>query len=306
MRDFDFLQPATVAEASRLAAEHGDEARFIAGGTALMLALRQRLASPAVLVSLARLAPLRGIALDDGGADGGASLRLGALTLHAELAESDLVRRQLPALAGLASRMANPQVRHQGTLGGNLCYGDPSTDPPTLLLALDARVLLASYRGERELPLGEFLVDYYTTALDADELLVAVRVPLPAGAGPGETRTSYHRHLRTAADHRPMASVAAQLRVQDGVCLQAALALGAATPVARRLPQAEALLAGRRLSARLIDDVARAVAGGIEPLDDLRGSADYRRDIVRVITRRTLAGLAGRPDETERASLAKE
>ena len=163
MHDLDYLEPASLAEASRIAADLGDNARFIAGGTALMLALRQRMLRPSHLVSLSRLAPLRGIEVDAQGA-----LRLGALSLHNEVAASPLVRQHSPMLADMAARVANPQVRNQGTLGGNLCYADPSTDPPGCLLALDARVLLASHCGVLELPMGEFFVNYFTTGIEAD------------------------------------------------------------------------------------------------------------------------------------------
>ena len=179
MREFDLLEPATVAEASRMLADLGDDARIFGGGTALMLGMRQRMLAPTHLVWLAGIDALRGITFDPV-----QGLRIGALARHADVAASPLVRQHFPVLASMAARVANPQVRNQGTLGGNLCYGDPSTDPPGCLLALDARVLLGSARGERELPIEEFLVDYFQTALEPDELLVELRVaPMAAGSG---------------------------------------------------------------------------------------------------------------------------
>ncbi len=286
MFDFDFLEPTSVAEASRAAADLGDGVRFIAGGTALMLALRQRMLVPTHLVSLARLQALRGIEHDPA-----RGLRIGALTLHAEVAESPLVQRAAPMLAAMAARLANPQVRNQGTLGGNLCYADPATDPPTCLLALDARVRLASHRGVRELPLADFIVDYYTTALEADELVQDILLPpLPADA-----TGHYLRHLRTAAEHRPLASVAALVRRQGEVCTALRLVVGAATPVPQRLLRAEAHLVGQRATPTRVAEAAALAAEEITPMDDLRGSADYRRHIVRVQTERCLAGLFGLP-----------
>jgi len=282
MRELDFLEPATVAEASRIAADLGDGARFIAGGTALLLALRQRLLSPSHLVSLARLAPLRGIAVDAQGA-----LHIGALSLHADIAASLTVQRHAPMLAAMAAQVANPQVRNQGTLGGNLCYADPSTDPPGCLLALDARVQLASHRGLRELPLADFLVDYFTTALEPDELVQAIIVP-PL---PDASRGRYDRFLRTAAEHRPMVSVAALVQVERGLCRGARIVVGAAVPVPARLAEAEACLVGQAPSRERIDAAARAAAEAITPLDDLRGNADYRRAMVEVQLRRSLAAL---------------
>ncbi len=286
MHDFDFLEPSTAAEASRMAADLGEGVRFIAGGTALLLALRQRMLAPTHLVSLARLGTLRGIEQDGGG-----GLRIGALSLHAEVAESVLVQRAAPLLASMAARVANPQVRNQGTLGGNLCYADPATDPPTCLLALDARVRLVSQRGERELPLAEFLVDYYTTALASDELVQDIRVPpLPAGAA-----GHYLRHLRTAAEHRPMASVAALVWRDGPVCTQARLVVGAATPVPCRLARAESHLVGHPISQERVAQAATIAALDIQALDDLRASAAYRREVVRVQTERCLSRLFGLP-----------
>jgi carbon-monoxide dehydrogenase medium subunit len=154
-------------------------------------------------------------------------------------------------------------------------------------------VLLQGPQGQRVLPLSAFLVDFFTTALASDELLVEIRVPpLPSGM-----RGHYMRHLRTPAAHRPLVTLAVLLQWQGSTCSAARIALGAAIPVARRMPSAEALLAGRTPDAALVAQVADHIATGIDPLSDQRGSADYRRDIVRVLAHRTLAQLCGLPEE---------
>lgn len=288
MHDFDFLEPGSIADASRMVADLGEDARFIAGGTALMLALRQRMLRPSHLVSLARLASLQGIDFD-----ARCGLRIGALALHAEVAVHPLVRQHAPMLAAMAAQVANPQVRNQGTLGGNLCYADPATDPPTCLLALDASVRLASRRGTRELPLADFIVDYYTTALEPDELVQDIVVP----PQPANASGRYARFLRTAAEHRPMASVAARVRRDAAVCTEARIVVGAAAPVPVRLARAEACLTGRAVTLDLVAEAADAAATDIDPIDDLRASADYRRAMVRVQLRRTLAALFDLPME---------
>lgn len=288
MLDFDFLEPDSVAEASRMVGDLGEDCRVIAGGTALLLAMRQRMLTPSHLVSVGHLAAMRGIGTDDQG-----WLRIGALSTHADVAASTLIRAQWPMLASMAARVANPQVRHQGTIGGNLCYADPATDPPGCLLALDAKVVLASARGERVLAMAEFLVDYYTTALEPDELLTEIRVP-PLAA---DTTGLYTRHLRTAAEHRPLASVALLARCQDGVCAEVRIAVGASVPVPMRMPRAEAFLAGQTINPAIAAEAAAIVAADIAPLDDARGDADYRRHIVGVVTRRSLAQLFGLPQE---------
>lgn len=284
MRDFDFLEPASVQEASRMLADLGDECRVMAGGTALMLAMRQRMVSPPHIVSLGRLGTLRGIHFD-----AVQGLRIGALCRHADVAQSPVVQQHYPMLAAMAAQVANPQVRNQGTLGGNLCYADPSTDPPGCLLALDARVVLSGTQGERELPMQDFLVDYFTTALHSDEVLTAVRVPPPAPGTVGQ----YTRFLRTAADHRPLANVSLVVQQQGAHCQSARLVVGAAVPMASRMHRAEALLAGQPVTAALAAQVADAVAQDIDAVSDLRGSAEYRRDMVRVITRRAVVSLFG-------------
>lgn len=287
MREFEFLEPATVEEASRLLAQHGDDARAYAGGTALILALRQRLVSPTHVVSLARLEALRGIAFDVG-----TGLRIGALTRHAELAGSALVMRHYPMLARMAAHLANPQVRNQGTLGGNLCYADPATDPPTCLLALDAEIEIASTRGTRRLAMADFVVDYYTTALEPDELVVAVHVPVPPPGFAG----AYTRFLRTSAEHRPLVNVAVTARREGARCVDARVAVGASTPIPARVPRAEVLLESGEVTPALVAEAAAAAAQDIFALSDGRGDEAYRRAMVRVVARRTMHTLFGLPD----------
>ncbi|WP_397474781.1 FAD binding domain-containing protein [Pusillimonas sp.] len=283
MRDFHYLEPASVEEASRMLVELEDEdPRLSAGGTALILTMRQRMLQPSHLISLAKIERLRGIKFD---AESG--LRIGALSRHADIANSPVVRQHYPVLAGMAERVANPQVRNQGTIGGNLCYGDPSTDPPACLLALDASVVLGSSRGERTLPLEEFIVDFFETALEPDEVLIEVRVPpLPAGA-----KGIYSRFLRTAAEHRPLVSVALVARPEGAECRDARLAVGASTPMPVRLRRAEEYLQGRAISIQAAAEAADIAARDIEPISDSRGSAEYRRDMVRAVVRRSICEL---------------
>ncbi|GAA4328219.1 xanthine dehydrogenase family protein subunit M [Variovorax defluvii] len=284
MHDFEFLEPRTVAEASRMLADLGDECRVMASGTALLLAMRQRMVTPSHVVSALRLDGLHGIEFDSQ-----QGLRIGALVKHAELARAEVVRRHYPVLAAMAAQVANPQVRNQGTLGGNLCYADPATDPPGCLMAHGAQVVLASARGERTLPMEEFLVDYYVTALEPDELLVAIRVPPPQ---PG-TDGRYTRFMRTAAEHRPLASVSLVARREGALCREARLVVGASVPIPGRLARAEAFLRGKTIDPMVAAEAADIVAADIDPISDNRGCADFRRDMVRVVCRRTIAELFG-------------
>jgi carbon-monoxide dehydrogenase medium subunit len=287
MRDFEFLEPASVRDASKMLADHGEDCRVIAGGTALMLALRQRMVNPTHLISLGKLDVTRGITYD-----GEQGLRIGARTLHSEIANSSIIRERCPMLADMASRVANPQVRNQGTIGGNLCYADPATDPPTCLMALDAKVVLDSTRGERVLPIEEFLVDYYTTALEADEIVTEIHVP-PVNFTSGR----HMRFLRTAAEHRPMINLAITAKHDGNLCRDARLVVGATTPIPARIKRCEAFLKDQAVTAEVAAEAAQIVASDINVISDMRGSEDYRRDMVRVIARRTIATLFGLKDD---------
>ncbi|MBT2304170.1 xanthine dehydrogenase family protein subunit M [Variovorax paradoxus] len=284
MHEFDFLQPRTVPEASRMLADLGDECRVMAGGTALLLAMRQRMVAPSHVVSAMQLEGLRGISFDPR-----QGLRIGALVKHAELARSEVVRRYCPMLAAMAAQVANPQVRNQGTLGGNLCYADPATDPPGCLMAHGAQLVLGSARGERVLSIEEFLVDYYVTALEPDELLVEIRVPAP----PSDADGRYTRFMRTAAEHRPLASVSLMTRRDGALCREARLVVGASVAIPGRVTRAEEFLRGRTVTEMVAAEAADIVSADIEPISDTRGTAEFRRDMVRVACRRTIAGLFG-------------
>ncbi len=192
-------------------------------------------------------------------------------------------------LASMASRVANPQVRNQGTIGGNLCYADPATDPPGCLMALGAQIVLSGPGGERVLPIEDFLVDYYVTALTPGEIVTEIRLPAPAAGADGR----YARFLRTAAEHRPLASVALSVRREGAFCVDARLTVGASTPIPARLPRAEALLAGKTVTADLAAEAAEIVAADINAVSDMRGTDDFRRHIVRTVARRTIAELFG-------------
>lgn len=276
MRDFDYLSPTRLDEVCGLLQAHGDNARLIAGGTALILALRQRLVMPEALISLAQVRGLRDIAVSDG------QLRIGACCTHTQIATAAVVQQHAPALAMLAGKLANPQVRHQGTLGGNLAYADPTTDPPGCLLAMNAQAVLHGPEGARTLALGDFLTDYFETALRADEVLARIDVPLPSAQG----RTTYLRHLRTLADHRPMANVSVHSDASaTGAVFRVVVA--AATPLPWSVPFASDWLTTAPNATR-IADFASAVANDMAPLNDNRCDSGYRREVVRVLLRRAL------------------
>jgi aerobic carbon-monoxide dehydrogenase medium subunit len=259
------LQPSTIDEVSRALAEHGERAKIYAGGAELLLLLRHGLLQAETLVDVKKIARLHQVSVDAN------VIRVGACVTHHELQAHPSIRQHAPAFAYAESQVANVRVRNQGTLGGNLAFNDPHSDPGTVLLVHNASVTLGSRRGERRLPLGEFFVDMYATALEPDELLLDVEIPyLPPGM-----KSAYQRLHRY---QRPTLGVAAALRINNRIIEESRLAVGCVGPKAIRLPDIEVKIKGSSLdSAKQIivaeKDRLREI---IRPVDDLLGSADYK------------------------------
>jgi carbon-monoxide dehydrogenase medium subunit len=283
MNSFDYHSPTSLEETYELLGRYGDDAHLMAGGTALVLLLQQGLVQPGHVVGLSKIAELRGIRrLDTGG------LEMRALTTHRQAERSAEVQAYCPALAENFARVATIRIRNQGTVGGNLAHADPAQDPPPMLIALGGQAVVASRDGQRRLPLDEFFVDYFETALQPGEVLVSVELPpLPAG-----TRVTYKKFLPRTQDDYATVSVAAALRVgADLTCEEVRVALGAAATVPVRARNVETALRGQRLTPAAIEDAAALVRDEVDPLDDLRGSAAYKREMARVWTKRALQEL---------------
>ncbi len=280
MNAFEYRAPRVLDEALAVLREHGEDARVVAGGTALVTMMRQHLVRPGCLVSLRDVQGLNRIEATNG------ALRLGALVTHREAEVSPLVRERLPVLAETFRRVGTVRIRHMATIGGALAHADPNQDPPVTLLALGARVEIRGARGQRELPLGEFFRDYYETALEPGELVTAVTVPLlPAASG-----ATFLKFLpRTADDYATVAVAAIVTLAPDGErCREARIALGSVGVTPVRGMAAEALLSGQRLSESLLQAAGEAVKGAVDPLSDHRGSAAYKREMAGVMIGRAL------------------
>ncbi len=281
---FDFHPAASVPEAVDLLGRYGEDAHLMAGGTSLVLMMRQGLVQPGHVVGLRTVAELRGVRR---AADGGLEIR--ALTTHREAERSPDVAAYCPALAETFSRVATVRVRNQATVGGNLAHADPAQDPPPMLLALGAEVAISGPEGDRTVPLDEFFVDYFETALREGEIVTAVRLPaLVAG-----TRATYVKFLPRTEDDYATVSVAAALRVApDGTCADVRVALGAAANVPLRARTVEQALLGEVPTRERIRQAAALVEDEVDPIDDVRGSAGYKRRMARVWTERALLHLA--------------
>jgi carbon-monoxide dehydrogenase medium subunit len=275
---FKFIQPESFPEVVETLSQYGDEAKIIAGGTAVVLMLQQKLIAPQVLVSLSRVPGLDYIRAE---ADG---LHVGPLTLLRDVALSPTVQQQVPALAQACAEVGNVRIQNQATLGGNLAEADYASDPPAMLAALDAAVRISGPAGSRTVPVVDFLLGFYTTILEPDEVVSEVFVP----SLPGNSRTTYLKYKSRSSEDRPCVGVAAVASFADELCTDLRVAVGAACEVPVRLPEFEALAQGQPLSDALINDIAAGYAANVETLEDLRGSAWYRTQMVQVHVQRAL------------------
>ncbi|NMH96825.1 FAD binding domain-containing protein [Pseudonocardia acidicola] len=274
-----FFFPRTVSETVDVLDAYDGTAKLVAGGTALTLMLQQRLVAPQALVSLRDVPGLGAVAAEDG------VLRIGALVTHATAARHPLVRRHAPLLADSLAVVGNAQVRSAATVGGVLAEADYASDPPAALRALDAAVGAHGPTGERRIGVGELLLGFYQTALAPAEVVTEVRVPvLPVGTG-----SAYLKYTSRSHEDRPCVGVAAIVRLAgDGTCADLRVAVGAACDAPLRLCDIEQQARGRRLDATTLIELADAYAERADPLSDVRGSAWYRREMVRVWVRRAV------------------
>ena len=318
MRPFDLLQPTSVEGAVGLLAQHGDEARLIGGGAMLMILLRERLIDPRYLISVLNIAGLDDISADDEGMSIGATATLGAME------RSTQVREQYPVLAEALHLVGNVRVRNVATIGGHLAQADIHLDLPPVLVALGASVIARGPVGERRIPLDELVVGYYETALAPDEMLVSVRIPAP----PAGLRGVYLKYCSLTPNDWPTVGVAAFIEREDGQredgqreggdhdgqaddrqaddrqanggepadgrAGNVRIVVGSVSERPLRLPEAEALLRGSRLTRGALAEVARRYAAAAEPLADVRGSVEYKRTITEVYVRRAVEAAAAR------------
>jgi len=279
---FDYLRPGSVDEAVAALAEWGDEAKVLAGGQSLLPLLRLRLAAPEVVVDVGRIPDLRGIRED------GDQLVIGAMTTHHEVMTNALVKQHCRLLALATETVADPAVRHRGTLGGALVHADPAGDLPAVALALDAELTAQGPGGRRTIAASEFFADYLQTALAPDELLVEVRVP-KLGAGWGMHYEKFNRVAQAWA----IVGVAAAVRRDNGSIAEARIGLTNMGSTPMRAAAAEQALAGTPTEVGAIKEAASHAADGTEPPSDLSGKADYRQHLARVLTQRAVSRAIG-------------
>lgn len=276
---FEYLRPKTIPEALAFLKQYGDSAKILSGGQSLIPMMKLRLARPAYIVDLNRIAGLSYIK-EEGG-----FLKIGGLTREAELEASPLVRAKYPLLTDTAAVIADPQVRNLATVGGNLAHGDPANDHPATMIALGAQIVATGGKGERVIPVESFFVSLFTTALEQGEILTEIRIPVPAPNSGG----AYLKVERKVGDFAT-AAVAVQLTLDgQGAVQKAGIGLTnvGATPVKAR--KAEDLLRGKKPDAATIAHAAQLAADDAQPSSDLRGPAEYKKGLVKELAKRAIA-----------------
>ncbi|GAC1448179.1 MAG: xanthine dehydrogenase family protein subunit M [Ktedonobacterales bacterium] len=280
---FEYFAPTTLPEVFALLQRYPDEAKILAGGQSLIPLMKLRLANPGYLVDLRKVPHLNALHERDG------YLVIGAMVREAALETSELVQRRYPALYETSASVADPLVRNFATVGGNLAHADPANDHPATMLALRVQVVAEGPAGRRQLPIDDFLVDTFETALAPEEVLVEIHVPRPAP----HTGSAYYKLERKVGDYA-IAGVAAQVTLDGEVCTAAGLGLTNVGPKAIRPVAAEQFLTGKRLDEEVIREAARIAAVAAEPTADLRGPVEYKRAMVRTLATRALRTAAQR------------
>lgn len=279
MRRFHLALPRSIEDCLKLLAERGPEAKLVAGGTDLLPQMKNGLIKPAAVIDLSGVADLRVLRREDG-----AGLRVGASVAAREIELDPYTRSAYPALAESGALVGSVQIRNLATVGGNLCNAAPSADMAPPLLALDAEAIIAGPRGRRRVPMADFFTGVRRTVLAPDELLVELIVPAPGPRSGGQ----YLRHTPRRELDIAVVGVASQITLSDGVCRKARIALAAVAPTPIRATAAERALEGQPLTAQQIARAAQLAVEAARPISDQRGSADFRRHLVGVLTRRTL------------------
>jgi carbon-monoxide dehydrogenase medium subunit len=285
---FDYRAPTTLADALGVLKERGDDAKVMAGGQSLIPLLKLRFAQPALVLDIGRLPEMNRVARRDG------HVSIGALVRHADIEHDREIAKTFPIMAEAVHWIADPLVRNRGTLVGSVCHADPAGDWGSVMLALDAELLAHSASGERVIPVAGFFQGPYTTTLKPNEIVTEIRIPVPSGHSGG----AYNKLERKVGDFATVA-VAIQLELSGGKVTRAGIGLTSVGPTNVKATAAEKALVGHELTEDVIKEAARLAAAAAEPKDDVRGTAAYKKDIVRVFVQRGLHTALGRAQEVK-------
>ena len=279
MKNFDYLEPTSVADACKLLKQHGSEAKVFAGGAHVTILMKQGLYQPKALINIKKIPELKGIKFD--AAEG---LSIGALVTHREIETSTLIKDKQPVLCEAEREVANIRVRNMGTVGGNLASGEPLTDLSQIFIALDGTLRIMGSSGQRTIAVEELFLDFYTTSLAEDEIITKVVIPpLPPRSG-----IEYIRFSSSSVVDKPSAGVAVRLTLDKEAVQVARIVLGCVGPTPVRARKAEESIAGKKPTAELIAEAGMLASHECSPTSDLRGSEQYKRAIVRTLVKRAL------------------
>jgi carbon-monoxide dehydrogenase medium subunit len=274
---FGYVAARSIEEALVLMAKHGDDGKLLAGGHSLIPAMKLRLQSPHTLIDLGTVPGLCGVKIDRN------QLVIGALTVHADVAASDLVRKHIPGLVDAASVIGDVQVRNRGTIGGSVAHADPAADLPVILTALNAALVAQSSSGTRTIAVDDFFTDFYTTALNANEILTEIRVPIP----PSGSGTAYAKLPHPASGY-VVVSAGALIRQTSGTCASARIAIGGLGSGPSRAIATEMDLQGKPLTAQIIAAAAAKAAEETDPVEDTYASTEYKKHVATVYARKAI------------------
>ena len=283
---FDYRAPSSLAEALSVLQERGDDAKVMAGGQSLIPLLKLRFSQPALVVDIGRLPGMADIKRDDG------HVRIGALVRHVDVERSTELAKLVPLMVEAVHWIADPLVRNRGTVVGSVCHADPAGDWGSIMLALNAELVAQSKSGERVLPVDGFFQGPFTTTLRPDEVVTAIRIPVPTGSAGG----SYHKLERKVGDFATVA-VSVQVELDGRKVKSAGIGLTSVGATNIKAKQAEKALVGHELKEDVIAEAARLAAAAAEPKDDIRGTAAYKKDVVRVFVQRGLKAALARAQE---------
>lgn len=281
IQPFEYFAPKTLKEALSLLEEHADDCKIICGGQSLLVLMRQGLVAPSTVIDIKGLSELDYIKYDDN-----EGMKIGATTTHRAIEKSETIKKYFPVLSKMENRLASIQTRNRGSIGGNICHGDPAGDPAPVLIALGASLKLSSIHGDRIVKVDEFYTDYFETIMEHNELLTEIQIPPTAPF----TGSAYSKFNIISSDMATIsAAVSITLDGNGGACKDVRVALGALAPTAKRSPKAEDVLRGNNITDALLAQAGEMAATETEPLSDIHASADYRRELCKIWVKRMAA-----------------
>ena len=280
IKEFEYLAPKKLKDALKMLDEHADDCKIVCGGQSILVMMRQGLVTPAYVIDIKGLSELDYIKNDKEG------MKIGAITTHRAVEKSAAIIKTYPALAQMEHRLASIQTRNRGSLGGNICHGEPAGDPPPVLMALGASLKISSVKGDRIVKVDDFYKDYFETVLEHNEILTEIQIPAPAPYS-GAAYSKFNIILNDLATVG--VGVGMTLSGKDGVCKDVIIALGAFAPTARRAVKAEAVLRGNKITDKLLVKAGEVASEEGDPISDINASAEYRKEICKIMVKRMAA-----------------